>query len=672
MVKYYNNSDGSSAIVLADVSYSSEDDQSGNWAQVTLGHKAGGTPFLETGVPTSLKGGLSVSGGDLTAAGAVTFTNGLTVSGAKTTFKHDVDATGALTVTKTLTANGALKVQGASSFNDDITLSGSFGFNGQLKPNTNNWINQTLTGVNVGDESRPSSKNVIVWRVAGENGGAIMSEELYLNTDGSRDLRFNGRNRENTSWRLFLTIKEFANKEVRIIAADTPDGSLTDHTLVTAKWVTDRAFAKNSNVVHTYGDETISGNKTFNYPPLVIGSTGFEQKREDTDGAAKPSSDQQNWIIRLKDGENRSIGLIKNYRYADGRSALQLSDIDYKKTDSGDWATLLIGHRIDGTRFIEGVTPPDDSNGIDLVTTEWLRAYCWDASRGQIVHTVNDETINGTKTFTNAIRGDAITLIQTTPWEGVSIADSSRTATATKMLAVVQDKDNKRFAGIEVSALSDGKRYLHVTMRRRDDSGWVSPFKATELPDGTTYCEGAHHPPAGDVSYKFATTGWVEDRIGSTIPAGAICYFAQKSIPSGWLLCNGSNVSRTTYARLFAAIGTSWGSGDGSTTFKLPNLHAKFAQGTTTMSEVGQSVEAGLPNITGAMTGYEFAGSIWGAGALFEDTENIFSLRRDKGVSGNNGTSPIQGFDASKSNSIYGSSTTVQPPAIRLLPCIKF
>lgn len=49
-------------------------------------------------------------------------------------------------------------------------------------------------------------------------------------------------------------------------------------------------------------------------------------------------------------------------------------------------------------------------------------------------------------------------------------------------------------------------------MRRRDDSGWVSPFKAVELTDGTTYCEGAHHPPANDDSYKFATTGWANDR----------------------------------------------------------------------------------------------------------------------------------------------------------------
>ena len=538
MVKYYNNSDGSSAIVLADVSYSSEDDQSGNWAQVTIGHKAGGTPFLETALPTSLKGGLAVSGGDLTVAGAATFTNGLTVSGARAIFNHDIDANGALSVTKTLTAKGALNVQGASSFNDDITLIGSFGFNGQLRPNTNNWINQTLTGVNVGDESRPSSKNVIVWRVAGENGGAIMSEELYLNTDGSRDLRFNGRNRENTSWRLFLTIKEFANKEVRIIAADTPDGSLTDHTLVTAKWVTDRAFAKNSNVVHTYGDETISGNKTFNSSIYV---------------AANP-------------------------------------------------------------------------------------------------------------------------LIQSTPWPNIGIADTSRSATSNKMIAGINDKDGKRYVALEVTAGTDGSRQFSFNGRRRDDTGWVSFLRCIEYADGTHNLTAGQHPPAGDDSLRLATTGWVMDNLATAIPAGAVMYFAQGAVPEGWLFCNGSAVSRTTYAALYAAIGTKYGSGNGSSTFTLPNLRSIFVQGASSTSDVGTTVAAGLPNITGGVGAMLFNSTTESlaapaTGAFRKVSGNYISMMSGEENKSGIGNSEL---DASRSSSIYGASTTVQPPAIRLLPCIKY
>lgn len=58
----------------------------------------------------------------------------------------------------------------------------------------------------------------------------------------------------------------------------------------------------------------------------------------------------------------------------------------------------------------------------------------------------------------------------------------------------------------------------------------------------------------------------------STVPAGMMMDFGGTSAPTGWLACDGQQASRTTYADLFAAIGTTWGSGDGSTTFNVPNL----------------------------------------------------------------------------------------------------
>ena len=88
-----------------------------------------------------------------------------------------------------------------------------------------------------------------------------------------------------------------------------------------------------------------------------------------------------------------------------------------------------------------------------------------------------------------------------------------------------------------------------------------------------------------------ATGGFV----GAGNPAGTIIQFAGTSAPTGYLLCPTSltNISRTTYATLFAAIGTTWGSGDGSTTFGLPWFTADFAPvqasanvGTTTTGSV--------------------------------------------------------------------------------------
>ena len=78
-----------------------------------------------------------------------------------------------------------------------------------------------------------------------------------------------------------------------------------------------------------------------------------------------------------------------------------------------------------------------------------------------------------------------------------------------------------------------------------------------------------------------------------SFPTGMIAY--SHEVPDGWLQCNGAAVSRTTYAALFAVIGTKYGSGNGSTTFNLPNIHHRFIEGTTSASEVGSTVEAGLP-----------------------------------------------------------------------------
>lgn len=68
------------------------------------------------------------------------------------------------------------------------------------------------------------------------------------------------------------------------------------------------------------------------------------------------------------------------------------------------------------------------------------------------------------------------------------------------------------------------------------------------------------------------------------LPAGVLLDFAGSSAPTGFLMCDGSLVSRTTYARLFESVGTTWGAGDGSTTFKLPDFRGRVAVGSGTGS----------------------------------------------------------------------------------------
>jgi microcystin-dependent protein len=71
--------------------------------------------------------------------------------------------------------------------------------------------------------------------------------------------------------------------------------------------------------------------------------------------------------------------------------------------------------------------------------------------------------------------------------------------------------------------------------------------------------------------------------VGSIIPPGTIQAFGGGTVPSGWLLCDGSTANRSTYSALFSAIGVAHGSGDGSTTFHLPDLRGRFLRGADNM-----------------------------------------------------------------------------------------
>lgn len=81
--------------------------------------------------------------------------------------------------------------------------------------------------------------------------------------------------------------------------------------------------------------------------------------------------------------------------------------------------------------------------------------------------------------------------------------------------------------------------------------------------------------PAGTVTEATLSTSAVQ----LIAPPGAIAFVCQSNAPTGWLKANGAAVSRSTFSTLFATIGTTFGSGDGSTTFNLPDLRGEFPRG---------------------------------------------------------------------------------------------
>lgn len=77
----------------------------------------------------------------------------------------------------------------------------------------------------------------------------------------------------------------------------------------------------------------------------------------------------------------------------------------------------------------------------------------------------------------------------------------------------------------------------------------------------------------------------IQGPAGETVPIGTIIAFAGNSVPSGYLECTGAVISRTTYSNLYTAIGTAWGAGDGSTTFKIPDARAAHLRGVGTSTQ---------------------------------------------------------------------------------------
>ena len=157
-------------------------------------------------------------------------------------------------------------------------------------------------------------------------------------------------------------------------------------------------------------------------------------------------------------------------------------------------------------------------------------------------------------------------------------------------------------------------------------------------------------------------------------PVGTVIAFAGTGSLSGWIDCDGAAVSRTMYSDLFAAIGTTWGAGDGSTTFNLPTSEDLVLQGASATNPVGTYKTAGLPNIEGEISNVGASSNmlINAPGGNQSATPGAFGLHV---TSKSSYTGAAVGqypdaitFNASQSNSIYGNSNTVQPPAA----CVRF
>ena len=169
-------------------------------------------------------------------------------------------------------------------------------------------------------------------------------------------------------------------------------------------------------------------------------------------------------------------------------------------------------------------------------------------------------------------------------------------------------------------------------------------------------------------SNEVATTKWVNTY--AVVPAGTVITYAGNKTPDGYLFCDGSAVSRTTYSKLFEAIGTTYGTGDGSTTFNLPKINDnRFIEYVSASDTIGEQKDAGLPNIVGKFYGPRVNSVPEPTGAFsLEQYGGEYSASDDSGSMYYNFA-----FDASRCSDVYNNDvTTVQPKSITLKACIKY
>ena len=160
---------------------------------------------------------------------------------------------------------------------------------------------------------------------------------------------------------------------------------------------------------------------------------------------------------------------------------------------------------------------------------------------------------------------------------------------------------------------------------------------------------------------------------------GEVAFFACSTPPSGWLKANGAAVSRTTYATLFAAIGTAFGAGDGRTTFNLPDLRGEFLR----CLDDGRNIDRGrrlgtaqgdaIRNITGKLDGSAMGsgnqvleGKMIASGAI----GTTYQQRQWSGDQGGWGEQSVSfDFDASR---VVPTASENRPRNVALLACIKY
>ena len=158
---------------------------------------------------------------------------------------------------------------------------------------------------------------------------------------------------------------------------------------------------------------------------------------------------------------------------------------------------------------------------------------------------------------------------------------------------------------------------------------------------------------------------------GSSVPTGTIMFFAGSTAPEGFIVWQNIKIYQTQYPNLYAVLNTAGGFAKGTDStgayVTLPDINGRVLQATTSASQVGALLEAGLPNMSGELS--QLSSDLLLVNGVFSNTS--VSIPKHTSSLGTDQDEVILRFNASSSNAIYNGST-VQSPALQALPCIRY
>jgi microcystin-dependent protein len=240
------------------------------------------------------------------------------------------------------------------------------------------------------------------------------------------------------------------------------------------------------------------------------------------------------------------------------------------------------------------------------------------------------------------------------------------------------------FLSFANAGISDGDQVSYAIRDGGNSEIGTGTYTAagTTLTRNVTKSTNSNNPLSLSGSAEVFITARKED----FLPIGTVLPYAGSAAPAGWLLCYGQNVSRTTYAALFRVLSTTFGAGDGSTTFGVPDLRGRFVAGLDNMggsaaNRLTNAETGGLDGSALGNTGGEQGHTITAAeSAALSYTTTMTSSSipaRDSGSAGsggvlrtnNSGTSdPIttSTFTLSTTDNAGGGAHNTVPPGIAL------